>query len=427
MNLSKLKYNPFILFLPFLLFFLLIVLKLHTDRMQGDEARYYNSALNFIQIFLFRPAADLNLWSGPGYSIILTPFLFLKLPLISITMLNAVLQYLSIVFLFKTLIKFVSWNKAFFFSLFWACYYLYYQELPMVATETFALFLITMLAFCLVKAFEGRSVKYLVLGGFLMGYIALTKVIFGYVLLVFLMGSLVLWLLNRKSVNYKKSVLMAGISMLVCLPYLLYTYSLTGKVFYWSNSGGMSLYWMSTPFEGEFGDWNNPRFTANCGPKGTPCNKELFAANHQKYIDEVQKYKGVEGDAKYKEFAVANIKAHPVKYIKNWFANIGRLLFGFPNSYYYQSTNLLLRIPPNGIIVVLAIICLVPTVLHWRRLPYSIRFLLLFVILYLGASSLVSAYQRQFYIIVPVLLLWLAYVLQRTVKISFRSFYNREA
>ncbi len=44
-------------------------------------------------------------------------------------------------------------------------------------------------------------------------------------------------------------------ALIWCVPYLLMTYSLTGKPFYWGSSGGLSLYWMSTPYDTEMGDW----------------------------------------------------------------------------------------------------------------------------------------------------------------------------
>ena len=38
----------------------------------------------------------------------------------------------------------------------------------------------------------------------------------------------------------------------------MYTYSITGKFFFMADSGGSSLYSMSSPFENEHGDWFSP-------------------------------------------------------------------------------------------------------------------------------------------------------------------------
>jgi hypothetical protein len=46
-------------------------------------------------------------------------------------------------------------------------------------------------------------------------------------------------------------------------------------------------------------------------------------------------------------------------------------------------------------------------------LPPELGFMLLLVVFYLGVSSLVSAYARMFYIIVPPLIVWIAYVSEK--------------
>jgi len=45
------------------------------------------------------------------------------------------------------------------------------------------------------------------------------------------------------------------------------------------------------------------------------------------------------------------------------------------------------------------------------------------MVVYLGGSALVCAEQRQFYVIVPVILLWTAYLLQHTIhtRIQFNK------
>ena len=70
------------------------------------------------------------------------------------------------------------------------------------------------------------------------------------------------------------------------IPYQVYTYSKTGQILFFSNVSGETLYWMSTPYAGEMGDWNNSDFTANCVEESTgffassreifSCNKKLF-------------------------------------------------------------------------------------------------------------------------------------------------------
>jgi hypothetical protein len=243
----------------------------------------------------------------------------------------------------------------------------------------------------------------------------LTKIVFGYVLLVLLAISVLIFLI-KKTNSKKQLVLILLMAFLVNIPYLIYTYSITHKLFYWGNSGGMSLYWMSTPFEGEFGDWNNSNFTADYGqePLTQLSTAAMFAKNHQKDLNYINQFVGVEKDDAFKRIAIANIKSHPLKYVRNCVANLGRLFFGFPTSYSYQKDKTLIRLPPNCLIVTLFIICLIPTFLNFKKkIPIILKFILGIIFSYLFLSMLVSAYPRQLYIIVPLLLFWFAYIIDR--------------
>jgi hypothetical protein len=134
--------NPYLLFSPFLLFYLAFVLIFHLDAVVGDERRYLMFAQNLLQGFYSPPAPEINLWCGPGYPLILVPFVIIQLPLISITLANAVFHYLSVVLLFKSTIQFMPFRKALLFSLFWAVCYSAYHAMSLMITESFTIFLI---------------------------------------------------------------------------------------------------------------------------------------------------------------------------------------------------------------------------------------------------------------------------------------------
>jgi 4-amino-4-deoxy-L-arabinose transferase-like glycosyltransferase len=421
--------NPYLLFFPFLIIFILWVYISPTDGTFADQGRYLWFAKNLINGFYSPPAPDINLTNGPGYPILLIPFLMLKLPLISITLMNAFFYYFSIIFLFKALKEIVSFGLAIISSLSWASYYIAYQNIPYIHTETFTYLLISILIFSIVKAFRKESPgtfgKYIILSGFIFGYIVLTKMIFGYVLLFMLAGSGLLWIFNRNNIDYRKGLVISLMALLITAPYLLYTYHMTGKIFYW-GSGNDSLYWMSTPFEGEYGDWKedlslNPIIYGNYNIHGAD---SVLRAHHQEDFKEIYKYKGIERDDVYTRLAINNIKSHPLKYAQNIINNIGRLIFHYPFSYAIQRPKTLLVFPINGILLTLMLFSLVPTFINWRRFPVSIRFLLIFILLYLGGSALVSAILRMFTIAVPVILVWIAYVLQNTLKINLK--FNKE-
>src|SRR5689334_20771738 len=115
--------NPFLFFLPFLLFFIVMALVSPTHGNASDEDRYLMFAQNLAHGFYSPPAPGIDLGTGPGYPFIILPFVALSFPLVSMTILNAIFYYLSIVLLFKALRQIVSFNMALVVSLFWAFFY----------------------------------------------------------------------------------------------------------------------------------------------------------------------------------------------------------------------------------------------------------------------------------------------------------------
>jgi hypothetical protein len=176
---------------------------------------------------------------------------------------------------------------------------------------------------------------------------------------------------------------------------------------------------MSSPYKGEYGNWIQYPLDPLDDNKRIPGSDDIINMYHQKDFDEIFKYKGVEQDDIYKKIVINNIKSHPIKYIENCFSNVGRILFNFPRSYEIQKPGTLLRLPLNGIIVVLMLFCLIPTIVSWRKIIFPIRFLLFFALIYFGGSILGSAETRMFTIIVPILLTWIAFIIQKSVKINF--------
>jgi hypothetical protein len=250
--------NPYLVFSPFLLLYIIYILIFQKEELFGDESRFLSYADNLIHGYYAPP--DLTLGQGPGYSIFLAPFIAFDLPFLCIKLMNALFLYLSIVFLFKALRLIVSFRLALIFSLFWACYFNSFEFMHLMYSEVFSTFLVSLLLFFIVKAFHPSSnnaagKKYLIMSGFMIGYITLTKVVFGYVMLVFLIVLIFLWLMNRSAVNYRKSLLILLVAFITVAPYLIYTYKLTGKAYYWSTYGGETLYWMSTGHQDQYGSW----------------------------------------------------------------------------------------------------------------------------------------------------------------------------
>jgi hypothetical protein len=427
-EISIYKKSPFLLFLPFLIFYILIVLRFHSNELYGDEPRYIYFANNLIHGFYSTPAPDINLWNGPGYPILLMPFIAFNIPTLFILILNAFFYYFSIVLLYKTLIQFSTKKMALIICVFWAFYFNAYQDLLLRCTEVFTFFLISLLLFLVFNIFNEKNNsknKYILLAGFTLGYLVLTKIIFAYVVIIFLAGSIILYFISKAKNNYKKTIFVLLIAFVTISPYLMYTYSLTGKIFYLGNSGGMSLYWMSNPNSGEYGDWfDEDYFSAKpMDEKAKLAKKSNFMeiyqanlkANHQKDFDEIFKFSGAQRDSVYKQIAIRNIKENPKSFFVNYISNIGRLFFSYPFSYTLQTNKTLFRIPFSGLLLFLSLFLLIPTIINWKRLIFPLKFFLIFLLLYLGASSLLSAYTRMFTVVVPLVLFWIAYTLPKTV------------
>ena len=379
----------------------------------GDEPRYLQYAHNLLNGY-FSPRGQVDLWSGPGYPLLIAGFLKMGFNEIGLRLLNAFLQYASIVLLFKTLQHWVSNQKAFWFALAWAFYYVAYKEMLYIYTEPLTSFLIIAIAFSLSRA---KQLTHFILPGLLLGYLALVKIMFGYVIAFCLLVGLCIYLFKKQKTVGQLTVTFL-IAMLVTLPYLCYTYSITGRVFYWGNSGGMSLYWMSTPVEKEYGDWNDAQFRAYCDyDPNIPCNAALFAKNHQADYDAIYKFEGVARDDAFKQKAIENIKNHPLKYLKNIVANASRLFFGLPNSYQTLRIQNLFRILPNIFVFGMFIYCLIIGTMHFKKLPLIFYSFILLLLVYLGATLLVSAQQRQLYVVLPLILIWFAWLIEQRAQL----------
>jgi 4-amino-4-deoxy-L-arabinose transferase-like glycosyltransferase len=284
--------------------------------------------------------------------------------------------------------------------------------MPRINSETFTLFLVSLLSFFLLKSFVDKSNTCLFLSGVTLGAIVLTKIMFGYVLMFMLLFGVLPWIWRRPREAHKRGIAVLLIAFAAAAPYLIYTYHLTGRMFYWGNSGGLSLYWLSTPYRGEFGDFRYGEL-----PEW-----------HKRDLAPLSGLQGIARDDALKKIALNNIRSHPGKFAKNWAANLGRLFFNFP---YSPASNSLANVgdplralallPLNAMVFLLMLYSFFITLGNWKQLEYFIRFLFSLVFLYLGASSLVSAYSRQFYVIVPALLLWMAYIADRSLKVKIKK------
>jgi len=353
----------------------------------------------------YSPLGKIYLWNGPGYPIVLLPFVIFKLPWLAAKLLNPMFLFAAVIYFYNTLRFYMQERPALIFSFLLGLYPPFFRVIHLLLTEQLAVFLICgfMFHFCKLHHENKNSWTQLIIAFVYLGYLALTKAFFGYVILsgVFLFFALYVW---EKADAIKRTFLVYLFALILCFPYLFYTYSLTGKVFYWGNTGGYMLYLMSSPYEGEFGDWFQRK-----------------SKHHAEFYKEIEGLSALEQEKMYKKRAIENIVNHPSKYFRNWLANIGRLLFNYPFSYDFQKLSSYFYFIPNMFLFVPLTLCIYPFFRRWDLVPFEIKVLVLFSIVSFAGSTFLNAENRYIWPLVPVFWLWISFTSVKIVKVEIRK------
>jgi hypothetical protein len=142
-----------------------------------------------------------------------------------------------------------------------ALLFLHGPLLGSIMSECLSVFLVSGSAWHYTRACGGARRSHLVLAGLHLGALALTKVFFGYVLEACLAAALICRGIFRRSpeaaMAARNGALGCALGLLLCLPWLGYTWAKTGKAHFWGNSGGWSAWYMSWPEKEYRGDWLN--------------------------------------------------------------------------------------------------------------------------------------------------------------------------
>ena len=288
-----------------------------------DETTYIGYAKNlthgfYAQRHTLNPSA--LLWHGPGLPAFLAPLVALHAPLGLMRVLAGPVLVFAALCLFERLaLLYVSERAALIATYGLALYLPFLTVTGDIYVEPLATLCFTLAVFFGVRSYRGgRRDHYW--AGIALAALALSRVEYGYVVLAALVLSGV-WLVVRRSAAARHSTIAAAVALLLCAPWLGYTYSLTSKPFYWGNSGGLSLYWMSAP--GNLGDWHS--------------GAEVFAlpqlARARPLFTELGRLQPVAQDARLQHVAFRNMRDDPLHYLANVGNNIGRLLFNVPYSF----------------------------------------------------------------------------------------------
>ena len=398
-----------VLFLSFFAY-LATILIFSRNAFVCDEARYVEYASNLLHgDYVTGDKYHLNLMNGPGYPLLLMPFVAVHAPLLSLKIFNAFLMFGAVIYLFYSLRFFISFRKSVFAALVFGLYPPNFVELPLVMSETAATFFVCGFCYYFLDALLSKKNASLFWAAFFIAMAALTKVIFGYILAACVVVFAVAALLRRP--GFSRAFIICLFGLLGTVPYLLYTYHLTGRPFYWSVLGGDQLYYLSSPFENELGDIQNQRNDINPG----------FIKNHRAFYTIIDAMPTVERDDMLRKQAVVNITKHPAKFMKNYAANLGRMFINFPYSYTPQSVRSLFYIFPGMFLVVFLFISVVLAMFGARLLNLRPMPLFVFGLIATAATSAVSAYSRMALVLIPIMFIWIVFVFSDTITISFKS------
>jgi hypothetical protein len=359
----------------------------------GDESGYLSFAHNILQGY-YSPPGDVDLWWGPGYPLLLAAVIGLHLPVGVARVLNALFMTVSVGLVFFILRRHVSREISVLGAAYAAVAVPVLENVRLISTEPLTLFLLSGWAYAFCRLHDMKfHARWTMAAAAALAYLALTKVLFGYALAVGLVVATVL-AVSRRGV-YRRWLAMYALSLAFCLPYLTYTFGVTGKPFYWGNSGGLSLYWMASPYAGEVGDWQAPTDIQRMA---------VFAPQHNEFFTSIAGMPAVAQDDAIKGQAVHWILDYPSKYIQNWAANVGRMVMNYPYSYkpFKPATSLSL-LAFNLPAIAITLLGLQSLLTRRTRGPEFVG-VAIFLAIALTGSSLLSAYPRQFSVLLPLML-----------------------
>jgi 4-amino-4-deoxy-L-arabinose transferase-like glycosyltransferase len=248
--------HRWLLLLPVFAVYALVALVHPAAGHPGDEAAYLHYARNlehgrYALISAAHP--DLFLWHGPGLPLLLTPMVAAHLPTVLIRVLvGPMLLFAAICVFHQMLREYLRPRTALIASYALAAYPPFFTLLRTIYVEPLATLAFTLAVYFLRRAIRGH-LRDAIWAGVSLAVLALARVEYGYVLLVMLIAGGA-WAALSRSRASRTTFLASAVGLVLCVPWLVYTYSLTSNIFYWGNSGGLSLYWMAAP--GGVGDWH---------------------------------------------------------------------------------------------------------------------------------------------------------------------------
>ena len=378
-----------------LLFYIAVTLLAHRPDLIWDEGRYLGYAENLTHGF-YAPSENPDVINGPGYPLVLAGLLLVKVPLLGLRLFNAVFMALAAWFSFRAVLPYAGKRWALAVALVTAFHPSLVRTAPYLMTEALSIGCIAGFAWAFTTAMRAEKSSWMTIlaAAFAFGWLTLTRVFFGNVImasLAFLVLLLPLWKSQRTVLLRALAVLALAFAM--CVPWLAYTKAKTGDMLCWSTNAGELLYWATSTHEGENGHWFSEEDAQN--------KPELVANGHREFYQANYYLPVKEREAALKKKALENIRANPTGVIKNWLSNWGRLVFGVPRSYQAEELIMLVLVAVNGPLVLAVLSALW---VGWRcrgTMPAEILILALMTFIYLGGTSLLPGLPRYTIVVWP--------------------------
>jgi hypothetical protein len=296
----------------------------HGARPADDEA----SLLGFARALLHGHYAAVGtsspvayLWHGPALPLVLAPMVWLGLPLWSMRLLTGPLLLFVAVVLFERLLALrlgrrQSLAGAYALGFFVPFGYL----LRSIAKEELALVLVVAAMYGITRALDRGERRHVLLAGVALAALVYDRVEYGWIAIAMLIVALA-WTFRRRGRGApRRFVAICAIAVAGCIPWLAYTYSITGRLFYWGNSGGLSLYWTSAGSPDQNGAWHAVHTVF----------RQAYLAPFRPFFRYVDRLPPLQRDLALQSAAVDNALAHPARFAVNVAANASRMLFAAP-------------------------------------------------------------------------------------------------
>ena len=405
--------RPALALLPLLA--LLVLVSLVFPERQDDEAGYLELARNLTHghYVTGRPDALLDadpsypdLWFGPGLPLALAGPVAIGLPLAVLRLSGPIFLCLALLVFYRLVRRYVPPKGALVATWALGLYLPFYTLLPNLHSEPLAVLFVVLALYATARVCDHGRVRWLVSGALALAGLALTRVDYGWVLTLALAALVVWWGLSR-SQTARTLATMYALGLILCIPWLAYTYSQTHRVYEWGNSGSLSLYWMSSPYAHEYGDWQqaNAVFTDD------------HLAAHRPFFAELRGLTLPEQNVRLERKAFENIRDRPVKYAENIAANVSRLFFDAPYSYSPQRLGALYFALPNALLLSTLIFAAAVAVRVRGSLPPPTTAFAIFALAAFGIHALVAAYPRMLAPIVPIIVWFATTTIGRHVRV----------